>query len=345
MFLLAGLFGLLAAGAAAIVSFDAGPDVEDDTDSIAEPEQDTAPHDGAQGPMDFLEALRSGSANSTGDTTEPTDIIEEDQIISGSDLAEEILGGAGDDQINGYENHDTISGGDGDDHLYGGGGDDLLFGQAGDDLLHGEDGLDSLNGGDGDDSLFGHMQDDTLLGEAGDDSLTGGAGDDSLSGGDGDDALHGGDGDDLLEAGDGGDTLFGGDGNDLILGAGDAAGSGPDFLNGGDDDDTIYAGQGDWVTGGSGNDLVVMDDWAAGGGDITITDFDLAEDSLVLLYEDSGGNDPEVEVRPGSGSMATTEIIVDGQLVATIQGSTGLSVADIALVPQDSPEARGLLQL
>lgn len=359
MFFLAGLFGFLAAGAAAMVSFDFGGSTEDAADMADPAAQDMAPQDGDQGPMDFLdgtgpEGEGSGAGLGAGlseglsaATTGPDAQGEPDRIIVGSDLAEALTGGDGDDQINGYEDHDTIHGGAGDDHLYGASGDDLLFGESGNDLLHGEDGRDRLIGDGGEDSLFGHMQDDTLEGGDGNDSLTGGAGDDRLFGGTGDDALHGNDGDDLLEGGAGGDTLFGGNGRDLILGAADGAGSAPDFLNGGDGDDIIHAGPGDWVSGGDGHDLMVLDHHASGGDSVTITDFDLGEDSLVLLYDATGSPDPEVEValRPGPGGAPNTDVFLDGQLIVTLQGAAGLTSTDIALVAQDSAEAQALLRM
>ena len=59
-----------------------------------------------------------------------------------------MLGGAGDDGLQGYL---------GDDTLIGGAGSDVLFGGAGADVLDGHDddnGMDFLNGGAGDDALY-----------------------------------------------------------------------------------------------------------------------------------------------------------------------------------------------
>ena len=80
-----------------------------------------------------------------------------------------VVGGAGNDVLEGYA---------GNDFLQGGAGDDVLRGNGGDDRLDGGDGIDTLEGGAGA---------DLLLGGAGADLLDAGTGDDQLEGGDGDD--------------------------------------------------------------------------------------------------------------------------------------------------------------
>ena len=117
----------------------------------------------------------------------------------------------------------------GDDTLIGGSGNDYLNGERGDDLILGNDGNDYLEGGQGN---------DTLLGGTGNDKLVGGQGEDLLVAGDGGDRLDGGQGDDTLEGGSGIDFLEGGQGNDrLIAGGGaDLADGGSGF------DTAVYAG-------------------------------------------------------------------------------------------------------
>ena len=319
-----GLLGLMAASAVVMVGFEDIATADDDDDLLPEDPEIDEPGSG-------LDVSGDG-------VTAP----EEDQILSGTEVSEEISGGTGDDQINGYEGDDTVSGGIGDDHLYGQDGYDLLSGGDGDDLLHGQDGNDTLSGGSGNDSLFGHMDDDVLDGGAGDDSLTGGFGSDSLSGGVGDDALHGGADDDTLFGGEGADTLFGGDGQDLIIGTGDSAASGVDFLNGGDGDDIIVAGSGDWVTGGDGLDQILLDEWSTSNETTTITDFDETEDSLVLLY-DNAGPPPEIEVLNLADTPDSSGIYVEGVLVATVQGNPDLTVADVSVMSQSDVSVAGML--
>lgn len=66
-----------------------------------------------------------------------------------------IDGGAGDDDLDGYQGPETFHGGDGNDVLEGNQGDDHLFGEAGNDTIEGGDGADEVRGGDGDDLVGG----------------------------------------------------------------------------------------------------------------------------------------------------------------------------------------------
>ncbi len=102
--------------------------------------------------------------------------------------------------------------------LIGGGGDDLLQGGSRSDSLDGGDGSDTLLGNDGHDSLSGGLGNDLLLGGTGNDRLTGDAGQDTLNGGNGKDQLFGGADADTLIGGLGNDTLDGGDGTDRMAG-------------------------------------------------------------------------------------------------------------------------------
>lgn len=200
-----------------------------------------------------------------------------DNVKSGTDGDDVLLGMAGDDKLSGGKGEDYLRGGLGADRLSGGNrndvlqgeeGDDTLNGNAGDDQLFGGKGNDTLNGGAGDDTLYGDEGQDRLLGKGGDDLLYGGEGNDTLLGGGGNDKLYGEDGNDTLRGGSGSDTLYGdagkdllkgeagfdalygGGDNDRLLGGGDA-----DILNGGDGDDTLRGGTGDdQLYGDAGND-------------------------------------------------------------------------------------------
>ncbi len=108
--------------------------------------------------------------------------VSNDRIVyGGTDGVDSIIGGAGDDLIEGLAGSDNIEGGAGDDTLKGGAGDDTLAGGAGDDILYGGDGADTLKGGAGDDILYGDDGADTLHGGGGDDTLRGGAGKDRFA--------------------------------------------------------------------------------------------------------------------------------------------------------------------
>ena len=91
-----------------------------------------------------------------------------------------------------------------------------IIGGAGNDVLHGLGGDDLIQGNDGNDTIFGDDGNDTLRGNAGDDTVWGGGGNDTLAGGDGADVLKGGAGNDVIEGGAGNDKMWGGDGNDLF---------------------------------------------------------------------------------------------------------------------------------
>ena len=108
-----------------------------------------------------------------------------------------------------FVNIEGVRGSEAADTITGGAGDDGLSGQGGNDVLNGGAGEDFLIGGGGDDNLVGGADHDTLSGEQGNDTLTGGAGADTMEGGLGNDTfIVDNAGDDVIEAaGEGGDTV------------------------------------------------------------------------------------------------------------------------------------------
>lgn len=77
---------------------------------------------------------------------------------------------------------DEIHGSVGDDQrILGGAGNDTIDGRDGNDLIEGEGGDDRLEGGAGNDTLLGGEGNDTLIGGEGDDRVTGGAGADQFN--------------------------------------------------------------------------------------------------------------------------------------------------------------------
>lgn len=326
--MLAGLLGVLAAGAAAFVGFETEPIEKDEPPADA---GGTEKPDGGDGSVpDLLQEAAGG----------PVQIPAEGRIIVGQDIPEAIDGTPGQDQINGYEGADTIRGGDGDDLIHGSDGQDDLAGDAGDDTLHGGAGEDILRGGDGSDHLFGHGGEDTLHGGTGDDSLVGGAGDDLLFGDDGNDALHGDIGNDTLQGGLGQDTLFGGWGDDVITGIVDDPATptledidGRDYLNGGGGNDLIIAGRGDVISTGSGSDTIVLGDWLTEEDQAEILDFSHADDRLAVLYDDTDGHRPEVSFEPDEDRQDYRHLVVDGVRIAVLLNAGDLTPADVTLVP------------
>lgn len=133
------------------------------------------------------------------------------------------------DSLTGTNEANVIYAGKGDDSVYARGGNDIVFGESGNDDLSGGDGNDNLDGGDGNDFISGGSGNDILIGGAGNDRFYAGYGDDVLMGGAGNDILRGesgndtyyfgrNQGDDIITEG---DTTSTGNGIDkLILEAG-----------------------------------------------------------------------------------------------------------------------------
>ncbi|HEU0097981.1 MAG TPA: calcium-binding protein, partial [Allosphingosinicella sp.] len=104
--------------------------------------------------------------------------------VLGSEIGDELRGGAGADFLDGRGGDDLLEGRDGDDTLQGGAGADELIGGAGIDYLYGSEDDDDLDGGDGNDSLYGAEGNDIVRGGAGNDSLyVWGLGTDQVEGG------------------------------------------------------------------------------------------------------------------------------------------------------------------
>ena len=146
-----------------------------------------------------IEALRAQDdtilINAAGNTLEA-----EAAVITGTEIADTLVGGFGDDDISGLGGNDTIDG------------------QAGSDLIRGGDGNDTIEGNFGDDRLYGDAGDDTITDDQGSNILDGGDGNDNLTSKSlsGDHTLVGGSGNDRLNATGKVVNLDGGVGNDQI---------------------------------------------------------------------------------------------------------------------------------
>ncbi|GGE16503.1 Ca2+-binding protein, RTX toxin-related [Gemmobacter megaterium] len=206
-----------------------------------------------QQPFDFATAPYEITATSV-----------ENLILYASELADDIVTGAGNDVI------------------YARGGANIVDAGAGDDLVHyWANVANTLDGGEGQDTLdarltltpyfvVGHdgaVDDGNLSlirgfeqfevhGDRGADFISLGGQDDRGWGGRNADTLFGNDGDDVLRGQFGDDVLYGGAGQDRLR-----AGRGDDLLFGGDGDDRLFAGRGaTTLYGGEGEDRIVLKD-------------------------------------------------------------------------------------
>ncbi len=240
---------------------------------------------------------------------------------AGDDRGWAGAGDSGNDTVVGDAGNDSIAGGAGDDLLIGGAinsadyrdlafsayeerldGADALFGGAGNDTLFGgsptleldpiaETGLPGDGGSTAANTLYGGTGDDIAQGSRGNDTIGGGTGNDTLVGLAGHDIFYGGrcdtgavgtndvirgmEGNDIVYASGGDDNVWGGADNDTLFG-----GAGDDNIWGDGGHDKIYGGAGDDVlNGGGGNDTFFFSE---GSGTDYISDFDTAEDRLVL---------------------------------------------------------------
>jgi Ca2+-binding RTX toxin-like protein len=126
-----------------------------------------------------------------------------------------ITGTAKDDRLHGTNQAEVICAGDGDDEVRALGGDDVVFVGAG---------ADYVIGGRGDDRIVGGPVQDLTAAGPGNDVVRGGGGSDVDQDGEaGDDSVFGGPGRDDVRGGIGQDRIVGGRGNDVCLSAMDGA--------------------------------------------------------------------------------------------------------------------------
>ncbi len=284
-------------------------------------------------PENGLDYVDGGAGNDTifGEDDDDTllggtgdDLIDgglDEDSIDGGDGFDTLLGGDGKDTINGGLSNDSIDGGRNADELYGGDGNDTLLGGNGEDTLMGGAGNDLLDGGTGGDVMDGGIGDDTIIGSSGRDTIDGGDGNDSIVSGLGEDLVHGGMGDDTIEVGAENDTIYGDEGNDLLTGF-----NGVDEIYGGDDRDTIIGGTaGDSIDGGAGgDDFDTLDLRGSAPSDgslqVTFTGPDSNGNGYdgVVTYYDSAGNET------GSFDFSEIEEVIPcftpGTTIATPKG-------------------------
>jgi Ca2+-binding RTX toxin-like protein len=251
-------------------------------------------------------------------------------VESGTDMADALVGAAGDDVLSGNGGNDMLVGNAGDDMLFGGDGRDDMLGGEGADMLTGGAGSDHILGGDGDDVIIGGSGSDILMGNAGDDTFIGTDGDcnDLIYGGEGSDTIDmasvtsdltvrlgnaGTDRGSVTTAEGGRDTIWsienfvGGAGDDTIF-ASDAA----NVLDGGDGNDTFVfetaaSAQGDHINGLNAGDVL---QFGSGADAVTITSRDQAIEAGFSVEHDAAN---DVSTISGSLDEEDFQLTVSGR--------------------------------
>lgn len=167
----------------------------------------------------------------------------------------------------------VTSGTNGADTLAGGGGNDIIVGMDGDDTINAGQGDDILIGGRGNDELNGGANDDRLVGGLGDDALNGGTGNDTYVFGlaDGDDTINeaaGGGAEDRILLKTGGAAL-------ISLAAQDSHGAGGqgDLVIGYDDQQVSIADHYSGTNAQTGVEFINFDGGSIGGFDLGLADY------------------------------------------------------------------------
>lgn len=243
--------------------------------------------------------------------------------LTGSSFLDIMLGFGGNDTLYGRGNADALYGYEGNDRLYGDDGNDKLYGGTGNDFLEGGTGGDMLLGDDGNDSLYGGANSDYFEGGSGNDFLDGGSDRDRLLGGTGNDWLCGGLADDWLE---------GQDGNDTLIGVGSDHGVNTiDHLAGGGSSDLFVLGTSSITYYNDGNNATSgTQDYAL------IKDFNSSLDKIQLSKNARPYILVSVSGILGTGIYLNTNsnntIDHTDELIAVVQGSTGLNLSNSSFV-------------
>ena len=247
-------------------------------------------------------------------------------VVGGTENADHIVAGGGDDAIWGKGGNDRIEAGYGVDKVFGGEGDDIItnagtdIGEA--DFLHGNEGNDVIHGGSGLSLLFGNQGSDFIItGPDGKEAFAG-TGNDFVLGGTGIDFLLGNEGDDWLEGGQRFDTLAG-ENSELFF---NSSIIGHDVLNGGSGDTDYDAESGDDIM-FQNNDGIQRSngqagfDWGIHKGDVTAANSDLG----IPIFE-------------------TQEAFILRDRFDLVEGLSGWNLDDTLTGRSRSTNARGELQ-
>ncbi|OXS18812.1 type I secretion protein, partial [Pseudomonas fluorescens] len=69
----------------------------------------------------------------------------------------------------------------------------------------------------------------------------------------------------------------------------------------------------------------------------TVLDYDVDNDQIAVLYDAADGAEIEVALSAPDSTTGTVSILINGHAVATLNGASGLTVEDIAIVAQSAP--------
>ena len=138
-------------------------------------------------------------------------------VLGGTEQADTMIAGDGDDTLWGDGGNDNLEGGIGNDFIFGGEGSDVITDTFGDDEIRSNAGDDVVNGGPGLNLIITDIGSDVVIGGPDDEEFLLGQGNDFADGGAGVEAIFGGEGNDWLESGLENGLLLG-DNGDLIQG-------------------------------------------------------------------------------------------------------------------------------
>jgi Ca2+-binding RTX toxin-like protein len=208
-------------------------------------------------------------------------------LMGGTDDANRMRTGEGDDTQWGDGGSDRMEGGAGNDSLLGGVGDDIITDIFGDDVIKGAEGNDAINAGSGLDLILASDGKDFVVAGSDPKETFAGAGDDFVVAGSSADVVFGNAGHDWMEGGSQADALNGEHAEPFF----DDDAPSHDVLFGGGGTDEVHAEGGDDVLlGGPGQDFhegMLGFDWAAYRGETEPVIGDLNNSGLVVPARDN----------------------------------------------------------
>lgn len=190
-----------------------------------------------------------------------------------------------------------------------------VFGGDDNDTLHGTSHANLMEGNGGDDRLFGHGGNDNLVSfDAGHDTVFGNAGNDSLHG--------------YLVQKQPGDLSY-------VVEDHQA-----DHLHGGLGKDTLSLGSDDVGAGGHGADSFHVSWDVEHGHPAQITDYNPKQDKIYVEFTSNHADEGMTDIKPEEQTITTepmkdgegTAIMINGQAIAHVLGTTHLNASDIGLI-------------